>query len=139
MTRLYFDRFLDPWREFERMGRQFNRAAGCECEFPAVNVWVNGETAEISSELPGIDREKLDISVSGNTFTLKGTRPAYEKNEDDAWHRHEIPHGDFSKTIQLPFNIDTGKVHASYKNGILHVSLQQLEADKPKKIQIKSE
>ena len=73
MTRLYFDRFLDPWREFERMGRQFNRASGCECDFPAVNVWVNGESAEISSELlheHDVHENQLDNSYfrSQNSF-----------------------------------------------------------------------
>jgi len=139
MTRLYYDRLFDPWREFDRMGRMFNRSARCECEFPAVNVWVNGENAEISSEIPGVNKESIDISVSGNKVTLKGTRPLYEKKEDESWHRHEIRHGDFSKTIQLPFNIDAVRVQASYKNGILHVTLPQREADKPKKIQINSD
>jgi HSP20 family protein len=140
MTTTYLQRILDPWREFDRMGRLMNRTARCgTCEFPAVNVWVNGENAEISSEIPGIDREAIDISVSGNTVTVRGSRPTHERKEDESWHRHEIRHGDFSKTIQLPFNIDASKVHASYNNGVLHVSLPQLEADKPKKISIKSE
>lgn len=134
----YFERFLDPWREFDRMGSHMSRSARCgTCEYPAVNVWTNGANAEISSEVPGIDREKLDISVAGNTVTLKGTRTINETKEGDSWHRHELPHGDFSKTIRLPFNIDTEKVHASYRNGILHISLPQLEADKPRKIEIK--
>jgi HSP20 family protein len=139
MTSTYLERILDPWREFDRIGRSLDRAARCEtCEFPAVNVWVNGEDAVMSSEIPGINREAIDISVSGNTVTLSGTRPASERKEDESWHRHELWHGDFSKTIQLPFNIDANKVHASYKNGVLHVSLPQMEAEKPRKIQIRT-
>ncbi len=140
MTTTYLERILDPWREFDRMGRYFERAASCgTCEYPAVNVWTNGEEAEISSKIPGIDRDAIDIQVSGNTVTLKGIRPANELKEGDSLHRHEIMHGDFSKSIKLPFNVDANKVNATYKNGVLHVSLPQLEADKPRKIEIKSE
>jgi HSP20 family protein len=140
MTTTYVERILNPWLEFDRMNRMFNKAARRgTCEFPAVNVWINGGNAEISSEVPGVDREKLEISVSGNTVKLRGTRPVYGKKEDETRHRHEIRHGDFSKSVQLPFNIDADKVHASYKNGVLHVSLPQLEAEQPKKIEIKSE
>ena len=140
MTGTYLDRILDPWREFDRTGHFLDRTARCEtCEFPAVNVWVNGEAAVISTEIPGIDREAIDVSVSGNTVTLRGTRPAGEKKEGESYHRHELWSGDFKKTIQLPFNIDSGKVQATYKNGLLHVTLPQLESDKPRKIAIKSE
>ena len=140
MTATYLDRIFDPWHEFDHMGRFFNRTARCvTCEFPAVNVWVNGEEAVISSEIPGINSDELDISVSGNTVTLHGTRPEFKTKEGESWHRHEIRHGEFNKIIELPFNIDASKVHASYKNGVLHLSLVQLEADKPKKIKIKSE
>ncbi len=136
----YLKRMLDPWQEFDRMGRYFDRAASCgTCEYPAVNVWISGDEAEISSEIPGIDRDDIDISVSGNTVTLKGKRPSDELKEGEAWHRHEIRHGEFSKSIQLPFNVDANKVNASYKNGVLQVSLPQLETEKPRKIEIKSE
>lgn len=140
MTTTYLDRILDPWNEFNRLSRSLNRTARCEtCEFPAVNVWVTGEEAVISSEIPGTNREAIDISVSGDTVTLRGTRPTEGKKENESWHRHELWHGDFNKTIKLPFNIDAEKVNASYRNGILHVTLPQLESDKPRKITIKSE
>ncbi len=140
MTDTYFERFLDPWREFERMSRLFNRGASNGTnEFPAVDVWVNGGNAVLTSEIPGVSRDSVDISVSGNTVTIQGSRPAEEVNEGESYHRHELRHGDFSKPVQLPFNIDSGKVHASYKKGILSIWLPQLEAEKPKKISIKLE
>jgi HSP20 family protein len=140
MTTTYLERLLDPWREFDRMSRLLSGDASCAVnEFPAVNVWVNGEDAVITSEIPGLDHEKTDISVSGNTVTLHGSRPADEKVGVESYHRHELRHGTFSKTVKLPFNIDSGKVHASYRKGILHVSLPKLESEKPKKIKIHSE
>ena len=140
MTTTYLERILDPWREFDRSGRLFGSVDSNLCrEYPAVNVWVNGENAVVTTEIPGIDKEAIDISVSGKTLTLRGTRPTDERKEGESYHRHELWHGDFNKTIQLPFNIDSDKVQASYKNGVLHVSLPQLEADKPKTIKVKSE
>lgn len=139
MTTAYLDRILDPWREFNRIGRFLNREAVCEsCEFPAVNVWVNAQEAVVSSEIPGMKHEEIDISVSENTVTIRGSRPAEEKKEGESWHRHELWHGGFNKTIRLPFNIDAAKVEASYKNGVLHVTLPQSAADRPRKINIKT-
>ncbi len=140
MTTTYLERVLDPWRELDLMGGFLNRAAGWEsCEYPGVNVWVNGESAEISSRIPGVDRESIDISVAGNKVTLRGRRPLEERKEGESRRRRELWYGDFSRTIQLPFNIDADKVRASYKKGVLHISLQQLEADRPRKITIKTE
>ncbi len=138
MTTTYLERLLDPWREFDRMSRLLNRTASQgSSEYPAVNVWVNGDNAVITTEIPGIDRDTIDISVSGNTVSLSGSRPTAETKEEESYHRHELWHGKFCKTIKLPFNIDGGKVNATYKKGVLHISLPQLEADKPRKINIK--
>lgn len=139
MTSTYLERILDPWREFDRMTRLFGSSeSNGATEFPAVNVWVNGDNAVITTEIPGVSRNDIDISVAGNTVTLHGKRQL-EESEDEAYHRHELWRGNFTKTIKLPFAIDSEKVHASYKKGILHVSLPQLESEKPKRITIKSE
>ena len=77
MTTTYLERLLDPWREFDRMTRLVNRTDSYgSSEYPAVNVWVNGDNAVITTEIPGIDRNTIDISVSGNTVSLSGSRPA---------------------------------------------------------------
>jgi len=136
MTTTYLERVLDPWREFDRMSRVLRSATPHTTEYPAVNVWVNGEDAVITSEIPGVSTEDIDISVTGNSVTLRGKRPAEEETNVQSYHRHELWHGNFSKTVQLPFNVDSEKVHASYKNGVLSVSLPKLEAEKPKKIKI---
>jgi HSP20 family protein len=136
MTSTYLERILDPWREFERMNRLIDSSRNRENDFPAVNVWVNGEDAVITTEIPGISSKDINISVTGNTVTLKGARQGDERKESESYHRHELWNGNFSKTIKLPFNIDANKVNASYKKGILQIRLPQLEADKPRKINI---
>lgn len=139
MTGIYLDRFLDPWREFDRMSRLFdNMTSNGTNKFPAVNVWVAGGDALVTTEIPGVDRSAINIDVAGNKVTISGSRPREENAERESYQRHELWQGEFSKTIKLPFNIDAEKVHASYKKGVLHVSLPQLEADKPRKISVSS-
>ena len=138
MTSTYLERLLDPWREFERMNRLIGWPAGSTAEYPAINIWVAGDDAIVTTEIAGIDRNSIDISVAGNTLTLKGKRPASVEQEKGTCHRHETWSGEFSKSVQLPFNVDPDKVQASYCKGILHISLPRLEADKPRKITIES-
>ncbi len=139
MTSTNLEKFLDPRQEFERLNRLLSgTASNCGCEYPSVNVRVNGNTALVTAEVPGINRKDFDVSVSGNTVTLNGKRPKEELGDGDSYYRHEIRHGEFRKSIRLPFNIDAEKVHAVYKKGVLTVSLPQLESEKPRNIKINS-
>jgi len=132
-------RLIDPWREFERVNRSLSRwVSPSTIEFPAVNVWVAGDTAVVTTELPGIDPSAIDISVVGKTLTLRGSRKPEEFKENESYHRRERWHGQFTKTIELPFDIDSGKVDAQYRKGILRITLPRAEADKPRKISVKS-
>jgi HSP20 family protein len=133
-------RFWDPWREFERMQRTLSRwTYPSTIDFPAVNVWVAGDTAVVTSELPGIDAEAIDISVVGKSLTLRGYRDPEELKQDESYHRRERWSGQFTKTIEMPFNIDGAKVDAKFTKGILQITLPRAEADKPRKIVVKSD
>jgi HSP20 family protein len=139
MTSTYIKKYLDPLKELRRINRVFNRRTSeCRCEYPAVNVWGNGDTTLVTAEVPGVNREDFDISVSGDTVTLNGKRPKEELHDGDTFHRHELSDKEFSKSIRLPFNIDADKVRASYKKGVLRVSLSRLESEKPRNIKINS-
>jgi len=131
---------LDPWREFERMSRALSRLDGpSTVEFPAVNVWVSGDHAVVTTEIAGLDPKKIDISIVNNSLTLRGSREAEELKEGESYHRRERWTGQFTKTLELPFPVDAGKVEAQFSKGILYISLPRAEADKPKKISVKSE
>lgn len=133
-------RSFDPWREFERMGRTLSRLNGpSSVEFPAVNVWVSGDHAVITTEIPGIDPKTLDISVVNDSLMLRGSRQAEVLKEGESYHRSERWSGQFTKNLKLPFPVDSGKVEAQFAKGILHISLPRAEADKPRKIWVKSE
>ena len=131
--------FLDPWREFENINRTFSRLSPVSrVDFPAVNVWVTGDNALLTTEISGISPEDIDISLMGRTLTLRGSRQTNGLKEGETYHRRERWYGNFSKTIELPFNIESGKVEARSVNGVLYITLPRAEAEKPKKISVRS-
>jgi HSP20 family protein len=106
--------------------------------YPAMNVWTSEDSAVVTAELPGCNADNLDISVVNETLTVAGSRAPEELEEGATYHRRERSCGGFSRTFQLPFQVDAGQVEATFQNGILQVTLPRAEADKPKKIAIKS-
>ncbi len=132
--------FVDPWRDFERLNRMFSRVPSKRCcEFPAINLWVDSDRSIVTTEIPGIKPDDIEISVIEKSLTLRGTRKADDLKENEAFHRRERWHGQFSKTVELPFRVDASKVNASFKKGILVIKLPRAEEEKPRKIEIKSE
>jgi HSP20 family protein len=114
-------------------GRVFNSPS-----YPAINIWTNQDGQLITAEIPGVHPEDLEIDVTGDALSISGERKQTEVAKDARYHRWERSYGTFSRTIQLPFMVDTNKVEASFKNGVLLINLPRAEADKPKKIAIKS-
>jgi HSP20 family protein len=108
-------------------------------DFPAANIWVSGDQAIISTEIPGLDAEALEVSVVNNLLTLRGSRQPEEAHEDETYHRQERWCGKFAKTIELPFAVEPGKVEARFTKGVLYITLPRAEADKPRKIAIRAE
>jgi HSP20 family protein len=133
-------RFWDPWNEFEHMQRAVSRwVSPPSADFPAVNVWVSGDEAVVTTEIPGVDPKSIDISVVGKTLTIRGSRNPEELKEGDSYHRRERWSGHFTKTVEMPFSIETSKVEAKFSKGILHINAPRAEAEKPKKIAVKSD
>ena len=139
--------FEDPWVDSglqtvrqlqEQMNRLFEHVhPESRGSFPPVNLWVGSEQAIVTAELPGVDAKQLDLSVTGNVLTLSGERKLEDLGEKDRYIRHERGCGQFTKTVELPYVVDSDKVDATYKNGVLKVVLSRAESDKPKKIAIK--
>ena len=133
----------NPWREMDRleheMGNIFSGVGrGRSVNFPPINVFSSEDDVVITSEIPGIDPADIDLSVIGDTLTIKGSRKQHELAEGQTWHRRERGTGSFYRTVTLPFNVDGTKVEADYVKGVLKVELPRAEADKPKKITVKT-
>ncbi|MBN2695495.1 Hsp20/alpha crystallin family protein [bacterium] len=106
-------------------------------ETPKVNLWRGKEGAILTAEMPGVDPTTLDISIVGQTVTLTGKTEEKELNEGENFHRKERKSGNFTKTMELPFRIDADKAQASFENGLLNLTLPQMESEKPKTITVK--
>ena len=134
-------RIWDPFREIEGLERDVNRLFSGERTYgnPPVNVFVGEEDVIVTSEIPGLDPDGIDLSVTGDILTLKGERKPLEFKEGDAWHRRERGYGGFTRTVRLPYNVDGAKVEAKYDKGVLRVTLPRAEADKPRKINVRTD
>jgi HSP20 family protein len=134
---------LDPWSQLGRMENEMNRmlsryAYPTSSEFPAFNVWGTNDQVIVTSEIPGIDPNSIDISVSGTTLTVRGLRDPEQAEKGASYHRRERWYGKFSKTIELPFTIEAEKVEARFSKGILYITLPRSETEKPRKVKVKS-
>jgi HSP20 family protein len=107
--------------------------------YPPVNLYSNEEEVLLVALVPGYEPDSIDISVKENKVTIKGTQKQENVAEGVEVLRQEIFNRDFIRSIELPFTVDSSKVDAVYKNGALYVKLPKIEAEKPKKIQIKTQ
>lgn len=117
--------------------RRSEREAGDELEradwTPASDIFETEAAYVVAMDLPGIDREALEIDIDDNRLIVKGTRAISESKQ----HRAERPRGKFVRTFSVPASVDQGKVGAEYKDGVLQIRLPKRSEQKPKKIDIK--
>ena len=134
------------WNEMDRMQRDMNmlmnmyrptRSASAHA-FPAVNLWTSEDKAVVTVEIPGVKQDDLDIMVAGDTLTIKGSRTVDEMTEKASIHRQERGSGQFSRSLRLPFPVESDKVDANLKNGVLQIHLPRASQDLPRKIAVSS-
>jgi len=130
-----------PWRE--ELDRHFSDLLGTwparltsSPVFPALNVWEVGDNLYAEAELPGVKQDDLDISVVGGELTIKGRRQ-FSADEGTTFHRRERAMGEFTRILRLPVEVDSERVEASLKEGVLLLTLPKHEAAKPRKIEVK--
>jgi HSP20 family protein len=135
--RLGFDPFVELRRMQSEMNRVFSGFTATTRDFPPVNIWLGDNRVVVTSELPGVSASDVTINLQEDVLTLEGAR--HPQQERDAnWQRRERTYGTFSRVIQLPFRVDPDRVQARFNNGILEIELERLEADRPKKIEIRA-
>lgn len=112
------------------------RAAG-RGAFPALNVGTTPDAVEIYAFAPGLDPAKVDVSVDRGLLTVSGERAEENTAETDTVYARERFAGSFKRVVSLPEDADTGRVEASYRNGVLKIVVPKREASKPKRIEIR--
>jgi HSP20 family protein len=139
-----------PFRELEEMERRFDdlfswplppavwrRIPTMEMGWaPAIDVFEKEDKFVVKAELPGMKEEDIDISIVGDTLTIKGERKAESEVKEDDYYYCERSYGSFSRSIAIPSNVDAQKIEANYEDGVLEVSLPKTSKVKPKKISV---
>lgn len=106
--------------------------------YPAINLTEEGDHLYVRAELPGVSPESLDISVVEGRLQIRGERKIDLEEQNASFHRREREAGIFRRTLAIPTKIDSGKVSANMKNGVLTIILPKSEEAKPKKITVKT-
>ena len=126
-------------RLFEDATQRRSQADAANDEFeradwtPAADIYETESGFLLALDLPGIDRDALEIDAEDNRLIVKGTRMIEELRQ----HRSERPRGKFLRTFSVPASVDQSKIGAEYKDGVLQIRLPKRTEQKPKKIDIK--
>ncbi len=145
----------DPWREMEALRREIDRAfeqVGLQLpplfrtaflpgrgarEYPLVNLHEDKDTIYVEALAPGLDPASLNVSVVRNSVTISGQKKGIPDSvKSDAVHREERAAGRFTRTVELPAEVDENKVQAEYKHGLLFLTLPKAETAKPRQISV---
>lgn len=128
----------DPFRELDRLTQQVFGADGTLAR-PSVmpmDAWRDGDVFHVEFDLPGVDRESIDLDVERNVVTVKAERPI--RVSDANMLAAERPRGVFSRQLVLGDNLDTGRISANYDDGVLALQIPVAEEAKPRKVEISS-
>jgi HSP20 family protein len=126
--------WLRPWR-WERPS--FSDLLQLEFQGPRVDVIDREDEVLVKAEIPGVTKDDLEVSVDESTVTIKGQTSHEEKEEKGDYYRSEIRRGAFSRTIALPREVDASEAKATFKDGILELSLPKVA--KSKRVAVKVE
>lgn len=145
---------LTPWRPFgelsslrremDRLWENFfvERPLGRirEREWaPSLDMSETKDNYVVKVEVPGIDAKHMDISLTGDVLTIRGEKSQEKEEKEEDYHLVERSYGSFSRSVRLPAEVESNKIKASYKNGILRITLPKSEKAKAKEVKIKVE
>lgn len=124
----FFERSLYPVSERRGEGLLFA---------PPVDILDEDNEVTVRTELPGLDKDQIKVSLMGNTLTIKGEKKSEKEDKNGEYYRRECTYGAFERVVELPDHVDTAKTDASFKNGVLAIRLKKKAEAKPKQIAVK--
>ncbi len=124
-----FDEFFEgfgiaPFRAFDKTWDVFS---------PRVDVVESDDEIKIAAELPGMDAQDIDVSLSNDVLTISGEKKAEEEHKGRNYYRMERSYGSFQRSIPLPLEVEANKVNAAFKNGVLTITLPKTAESKSRK------
>jgi HSP20 family protein len=140
---------LSSWGDLDRMfedflGRRLRplwperwwSAAGMQIATPAVDLYEEKDDIVVKAEVPGLEKDQIEVNLSANRLTIKGEKKQEEEVKKEGYYRSERSYGSFLRTLELPTEVQTDKVKAAFKNGILEIRLPKTEEAKKKEIKV---
>lgn len=137
-----------PWNPFEEMDRMFDTLLPrgwvlpfrlerpLSAELPKVDVIDRDAELLVRAEVPGVKKDELEVSIAGDTVTIKGEHRHEEKEEKGKYYRCEISHKAFARTVVLPAEVDAEKAAAEFTDGVLEIRLPKLEHAKRRLLKV---
>jgi HSP20 family protein len=122
----------ESWRELHPLHAPWSRLFSALSvdgarEFPPIEIWSGAEGLLLAARLPGVEPGDIELTVVGDTLTLKGNRRDPERSA-----------GEFTRTIQLPFAVEGDQVRAQFQHGVLEVKLPRAASERPRKIHVET-
>jgi HSP20 family protein len=140
MSLTHFDplaNFPATFRTFEdALARMLNEPRGARPWSPSVDIFETENELVLKADLPDVKLEDIEVRVENQTLTLKGERKFEKDDSVRGHHRLERNYGSFERSFTVPATVDSEKVAADYKNGVLTVKLPKKEAAKPRQVKI---
>src|SRR5678815_4252445 len=118
----FFGRRMRPW-----FAERWPRTAETELTTPAVDLYEEKDDIVVKAELPGMEKDNIEVNLSDNRLTIKGEKKQEEEVKKEGYYRSERSYGSFVRTLELPRKVQTDKVRAAFKNGILEIRQPKTE------------
>lgn len=138
MERRFEDFLPGSWLRKHRWGwpSMSGHPSSFEARMPKVDVIDRDDEVFVKAELPGIDKKDVEVTMSGNMITIKGSSRKEEKEEKGEYYRCEITQGAFSRSMSLPSEVNIDKSEAKFKDGVLELTLPKIERAKRRSIKV---
>jgi HSP20 family protein len=140
----------DPSREVDTLQTEVNRlfdtffggsagnAGGIRRWVPAMDLAETEDHLVLRADLPGLDRDDVNIEVKDGVLTVSGERKAEHEDREEGFYRVERAYGSFSRSLSLPQDVDAGRIEATFDKGVLAVRIPKPEERKPHRVEIGS-
>lgn len=130
----FFGRRMRPW-----WPERWLRSAELDLKAPAVDLFEEKDDLVVKAELPGIDKDNIEVNLADQTLTIKGEKKKQEEVKEENYFRSERSYGSFLRSLVLPKEVRGDKVKATFKDGILEVRLPKSDEAKAKEVKVKVE
>jgi len=141
---------LSPWGNLDRMFEDFLEhrlrpfsperwwpTTGMEIPTPSVDLYEEKDDIVVKAELPGMEKDNIEVNLSDNRLTIKGEKKKEEEVKKEGYYRSERSYGSFVRSLELPSEVQTDKIKAAFKNGVLEIRLPKTEEAKKRETKVK--